>query len=78
MTIKDKILSQPDYYIEGVNSMLYTAIMDYMEDHNLTEKEVVEKLNLTDELSTGDFKEITIEKFIEICLAVDKPPIIVI
>lgn len=75
----EKILSEPSYWIEGVNGDLYNAIMEYMEENNLTKTETAKILGmskgrLSQILNCGN-SNFTIKKLIEISIKVGKYPV---
>lgn len=75
----EKILSKPSYWIEGVNGDLYNAIMEYMEENNLTKTETakvlgISKGRLSQILNCGN-SNFTIKKLIEISIKVGKYPV---
>lgn len=75
----EKILAEPSYWIEGVNGDLYNAIIEYMEENNLTKTETAKVLGM----SKGRLSQIlncrnsnfTIKKLIEISIKVGKYPV---
>lgn len=73
-----KILSQPSYWVEGVNAYLYDAIVSYMEKNNLKQKDLAEHLGISKGrvsqiLNDGEIN-FSLEKIIQIALKVDKIP----
>lgn len=68
----EKIISQPGYWVEQINGILYDAIMDYMKTHNMKRKDLAKYLGL----SKGRVSQIIndgeinfrLEKIIEISL----------
>jgi transcriptional regulator with XRE-family HTH domain len=75
---RDRILNQPSYWIENVNALLYNAIVDYMEKHEMKQKDLAKHLNI----STGRVSQIlndgdinfSLEKVIQIALKVGMYP----
>lgn len=75
---REQILNQPAYWVENINAFLYDAIVGYMEDNNLNQKQLAKHLDL----STGRVSQIlndgeinySIEKIVEIALKVGKFP----
>lgn len=75
----EKILAKSSYWIEGVNGDLYNAIMEYMEENNLTKTETAKILGmskgrLSQILNCGN-SNFTIKKLIEISIKVGKYPV---
>lgn len=75
----EKILAEPSYWIEGVNGDLYNAIIEYMEENNLTKTETakvlgISKGRLSQILNCGN-SNFTIKKLIEISIKVGKYPV---
>lgn len=70
----EKVLKEPSYWIEGVNGMLYDAIINYMENKNLNRTQLANEL----QLSKGRISQIlndgeinfSINKIIEIALKI--------
>jgi len=77
--IHNSILNQPDYWVEGVNGILYEAVTEYMEKNMLNRTQMAEHLSI----SKGRLSQIlndgainfSIEKIIEIALKVGKYPV---
>lgn len=77
--IREKILNQPSYWVEGVNGLLYNAIVDYMEAKNLNRTRLAKHLGISKGrvsqiLNDGEIN-FSLEKIIEIALKVDKLPV---
>lgn len=76
--MRDKIISQPGYWVEQINGILYDAIMDYMETHNMKRKDLAKHLGI----SKGRVSQIIndgeinfrLEKIIEISLKLGMIP----
>jgi transcriptional regulator with XRE-family HTH domain len=76
---REKILNHSAYWVEGINGLLYDAIVTYMEKHNLKRKYLANHLDI----STGRVSQIlnegninfSLEKIIEIAIKVDKFPV---
>lgn len=76
--MRDKIISQPGYWVEQINGILYDAIMDYMETHNMKRKDLAKHLGI----SKGRVSQIIndgeinfrLEKIIEISLKLGMVP----
>ncbi|PRY98212.1 helix-turn-helix protein [Marinilabilia salmonicolor] len=76
--IKEKILNEPSYWIEGINGFLYDAIVSYMEENGLNRTQLadylgVSKGRVSQILNDGDIN-FSIAKIIEIALKIDKYP----
>ncbi|MCZ2845351.1 MAG: helix-turn-helix transcriptional regulator [Candidatus Bathyarchaeota archaeon] len=76
--MRDKIISQPGYWVEQINSVLYDAIIDFMETHNMKRKDLAKHLGI----SKGRVSQIIndgeinfrLEKIIEISLKLGMVP----
>lgn len=76
--MRDKIISQPGYWVEQINGVLYDAIIDYMETHNMKRKDLAKHLGI----SKGRVSQIIndgeinfrLEKIIEISLKLGMVP----
>ena len=73
-----QILENPIYWVEGINGMLYDAIVAYMEKHQLKQKDLAKHLGISPSrvsqiLNEGNIN-FSIEKIIEIAIKVDKVP----
>jgi predicted XRE-type DNA-binding protein len=76
--MRNKIISQPGYWVEQINGILYDAIMDYMETHNMKRKDLAKHLGI----SKGRVSQIIndgeinfrLEKIIEISLKLGMVP----
>ena len=76
--IKERILNEPSYWIEGINGFLYDAIVNYMEAKGLNRTQLAEYLGISKGrvsqiLNDGDIN-FSIAKIIEIALKIDKYP----
>jgi len=77
--IREKILNQPSYWVEGINGFLYDSIVNYMENNNLNRTKLAEHLGISKGrvsqiLNDGEIN-FSLEKIIEIALKVDKFPV---
>lgn len=73
-----QILENPMYWVEGINGMLYDAIVRYMEKHQMKQKDLAKHLGISPGrvsqiLNEGNIN-FSIEKIIEIAIKVDKIP----
>jgi transcriptional regulator with XRE-family HTH domain len=77
--IREKILNQTSYWVEGINGFLYDSIVNYMENNNLNRTKLAEHLGISKGrvsqiLNDGEIN-FSLEKIIEIALKVDKFPV---
>ena len=77
--IREKILSQPSYWVEGVNGSLYNAVLSYMEANNLNRTKLASHLGISKGrvsqiLNDGEVN-FSLQKIIEIALKVGKYPV---
>lgn len=77
--IREKLLNQSSYWVEGINSHLYNAILDYMEEKGMNRTKMAEHLGISKGrvsqiLNDGEIN-FSIEKVIQIALKVDKFPV---
>lgn len=77
--IREKLLNQPSYWVEGINSFLYNAILEYMEENDLNRTQLADYLGLSKGrvsqiLNDGEIN-FSIEKIVQIALKVNKFPI---
>lgn len=77
--IREKILNQTSYWVEGINGFLYDSIVNYMEDNNMNRTKLAEHLGISKGrvsqiLNDGEIN-FSLEKIIEIALKVDKFPV---
>jgi transcriptional regulator with XRE-family HTH domain len=75
---REQILENPVYWVEGINGMLYDAIVTYMEKHHMKQKDLAKHLmispgRVSQILNDGNIN-FSLEKLIEIALKVDKIP----
>jgi transcriptional regulator with XRE-family HTH domain len=75
---REQILENPVYWVEGINGMLYDAIVTYMEKHQMKQKDLAKHLSISPGrvsqiLNDGNIN-FSLEKIIEIALKVDKIP----
>lgn len=77
--LREKILNQTSYWVEGVNGSLYDTIVKYMEANKLNRTKLANHLGISKGrvsqiLNDGEIN-FSIEKIIEIALKVGKFPI---
>lgn len=77
--IREKILNQVSYWVEGINGFLYDSIINYMEDNKLNRTKLAKHLGISKGrvsqiLNDGEIN-FSLEKIIEIALKVDKFPV---
>ena len=77
--IREKILNQSSYWVEGINSFLYTAIIEYMETNDMNRTKLADYLGISKGrvsqiLNDGEIN-FRIEKVIQIALKVNKFPV---
>jgi len=79
MTEREEILRGTGYWLTKVQIQVFNLLNTYMEENNLTQKQVAEKLNVSpsyvSQILNGNFN-FTISKLIELALLVGKAPII--
>lgn len=78
-SIREKILNQPSYWVEGINSFLYNAILEYMEENDMNRTELathlgISKGRVSQILNDGEIN-FSIEKIVQIALKVNKYPV---
>lgn len=76
---REKILNQPSYWVEGINSCLYNAIIEYMEENEINRTELaallgISKGRVSQILNDGEIN-FSIEKIVQIALKINKVPI---
>ena len=69
-----QILENPKYWVEGINGMLYDAIVRYMEKHQMKQKDLAKHLGIVSQILNDGNINFSIEKIIEIAIKVDKIP----
>ena len=77
--IREKILNQPSYWVEGINSFLYNAILEYMEKNDMNRTQLASHLGISKGrvsqiLNDGEVN-FSIEKIVQIALKIDKFPV---
>lgn len=75
---REQILENPVYWVEGINGMLYDAIVTYMEKHQMKQKDLAKHLSISPGrvsqiLNDGNIN-FSLEKIIKIAMKVDKIP----
>lgn len=76
--MRDKIISQPGYWVEQINGKLCDAIMDYMETHYMKRKDLAEHLGISKDqasqiINDGEIN-FRMEKIVEISLKLGMVP----
>lgn len=77
--VREKILNQPSYWVEGINSFVYNAVLEYMEVNNMNRTKLAEHLGISKGrisqiLNDGEIN-FSIEKLVQIALKIDKFPV---
>ncbi|MCF0072309.1 helix-turn-helix domain-containing protein [Dyadobacter sp. CY261] len=79
MRTREDLLKSSTYWLTGVQIEVFNLLNTYMEENNLTQRQVAEKLNVSpsyvSQILNGNFN-FTISKLIELALLVGKAPII--
>lgn len=79
MKTREDLLRSPTYWLTDVQIEVFNLLKTYMEENNLTQKQVAEKLNVSpsyvSQILNGNFN-FTISKLIKLALLVGKAPII--
>ena len=75
----EKILNQPSYWIEGINGVLYNAIVEFMEKNKFNRTQLAQVLGISKGrvsqiLNDGEIN-FSIEKIVEISIKVGKYPV---
>jgi len=76
----ERILNESSYWVEGINGIVYDAIINYMEDNNITKQSEIAKLlevsasRVSQILNDGN-TNFSIEKIIKLALKLDKFPV---
>ena len=77
MFTKEELVKMPEYWMENIQNELYLALKDYMLKHDLNQTELAEKLGFSkgyiSQVLHGNFNH-SLNKFIELSLAIDKAP----
>jgi len=73
-----EIIQQPSYWVEEVNNLMYDAMVNYMESHQLNKTEFADHLNITrgrlsQILNSGEIN-FSLEKLFSIALKIGKIP----
>lgn len=76
--MREKIISQPSYWVEQINGELYDSIMNYMEVHKMKQKDLakylgISKGRMSQIINDGDIN-FSLEKIIQISLKIGKIP----
>lgn len=79
MKTREDLLKSPTYWLTKIQIEVFTLLNNYMEENNLTQKQVAEKLNVSpsyvSQILNGNFN-FTISKLIELALLVGKAPVL--
>lgn len=69
--------SSPDYWTQWIQLSLYNYLRNYLESHNMTQKDFAEKLGVSkgyvSQIMKGDFDH-KLSKLVELCLACELIP----
>lgn len=76
--IREKIISQPSYWVEGINNMLYNSILDFMETNKMNRAKLAEHLGISrgrvsQILNDGEIN-FSIDKIVQIALKINMIP----
>lgn len=79
MISKNELLSNPNYLLTKYQNEIYRQLINFMENNNLSQKEVAKKLGVSgsyvSQVLNGNFN-FTLRKLIELGLMIDKVPLI--
>ena len=75
---REQIRDQPSYWIEKINGELYESMMNFMDSHNMNQKDLAEHLGISagrmsQIINEGDIN-FSLEKIIRIALKLGKIP----
>ncbi|KAA0991001.1 helix-turn-helix domain-containing protein [Dyadobacter aurulentus] len=79
MVTRKDLLSSPSYWLTNMQIEVFNLLNTYMEENNLTQRQVAEKLKVSpsyiSQILNGNFN-FTISKLVELALLVGKAPVI--
>lgn len=77
--IREEILNQSSYWLEGLNNLLYNAILEFMEENDMNRTELASHLGISKDSVSQILNEgvmnFSIEKVVQIALKVNKFPV---
>src|SRR5690554_1911496 len=77
--IREKILNQSSYWVEGINGFLYNAILEYMEANDMNRTKLADYLGISkgrvSQILNDEEINFSIEKVIQIALKINKFPV---
>jgi len=77
MISRHKLFKHPDYLLSKYQAEVYRQLQQYMDDHDLTQKEIAEHLGVSssyvNQILKGNFN-FTLKKLIELSLMMGKVP----
>ncbi|MCE7061854.1 helix-turn-helix domain-containing protein [Dyadobacter sp. CY343] len=79
MVTRKDLLNSPSYWLTNIQIEVFNLLNTYMEENNLTQRQVAEKLKVSpsyiSQILNGNFN-FTISKLVELALLVGKAPVI--
>lgn len=79
MVTREDLVNSPSYWLTKIQIEVFNLLNTYMEENNLTQKQVAAKLNVSpsyvSQILNGNFN-FTISKLIELAVLVGKVPVI--
>ncbi len=79
LAIQEKILNQPSYWTEGINGILYDAILTYKQENNLNQTQLAKHLSISkgrvSQILNEGAVSFSLEKIIKISLKIGKFPV---
>ena len=77
MMTREELITDPEYITENIQLQLYSEILEYMKDNNLSRKDLAEKLQVTkgyvSQILKGDI-DFRISTIVKLCLAIGEVP----
>lgn len=77
MITREEIIKEPGYWLEQIQGEVYRLLKGYMDEHQLTQKEVAAQFGFSpsylSQILNGNFN-FTISKLIELALAIGHVP----
>ena len=77
MIKQNQLLETPEYWFERIQNLLYEAVIQYLEEENMTQTQLAEKLGVSkgyiSQILNGNYNH-SLKKLVEISLAVGVVP----
>lgn len=78
MITREELLRSSEYWTEIIQNKIYNDLIEYIQDHNITNKKIAEILGLSkgrvSQILTGGNLNFRLDTLVKLCITIDKIP----